>query len=97
MILIRNGTLYTMESDEIMQGDLLIKDGKIAKISKNISETSEMTVIDAKGLMVFPGFIDAHSHIGISEEKIGVQGDDCNSNCKRGLSCNCRTFFSITQ
>lgn len=78
MILIRNGTLYTMESDEIMQGDLLIKDGKIAKISKHISETSEITVIDAKGLMVFPGFIDAHSHIGISEEKIGVQGDDCN-------------------
>ena len=37
-----------------------------------------VSAIDAKGLNVFPGFIDAHSHIGISEEKVSVLGDSCN-------------------
>ena len=37
-----------------------------------------MRIIDASGLRVYPGFIDAHSHIGISEEKKTSQGDECN-------------------
>lgn len=78
MLLIKNGTLYTMESEEPLCADLLIKDGRIAEISKHITLTADMEVIDAEGMRVLPGFIDAHSHIGLSEEKTGVQGDDCN-------------------
>lgn len=78
MLLIQNGLLYTMEEESPFYGDVLIKDGKIEKIAKKITSGSNMEIIDAKGLNVFPGFIDAHSHIGISEEKISVLGDSCN-------------------
>ncbi len=78
MLLVQNGLVYTMEDENPFYGDILIKDGKIEKIANKITADSSMKVIDAKGLNVFPGFIDAHSHIGISEEKISVLGDSCN-------------------
>jgi len=78
MRLIQNGLLYTMEEEKPFYGDLLIKDGKISKIAEKIETDSNTEIIDAKGKLVFPGFIDAHSHLGISEEKISVLGDSCN-------------------
>ncbi len=78
MLLIQNGTLYTMEDDRPMRADLLVKNGKIAEIAAHISPTGQMRLYDAEGLRVFPGFIDAHSHIGIAEEKTSVQGDSSN-------------------
>ena len=87
MLLIQNGLLYTMESEKAVHSDLLIADGKIAKIAKNISRTDRMQVIDASGLRVYPGFIDAHSHIGISEEKKTGQGDECNENTNPITPC----------
>jgi len=78
MLLIQNGLLYTMEDDAPFQGDLLIKNGKIDKIAEHIEASEEMEVYDAKGLHVFPGFIDAHSHLGLAEEKVSVLGDSCN-------------------
>ena len=77
MLLIENGTLHTME-DGTFDGDLLIKEGKIVKIAPHIEAPEQAERVDARGLHVFPGFIDAHSHIGISEEKAGKDGDDCN-------------------
>jgi len=78
MLLIQNGYLYTMEEEKPFYGDILIKDGKIERIADKITAGSNMEVMDASGLNVFPGFIDAHSHIGISEEKVSVLGDSCN-------------------
>ncbi len=80
MLLIQNGLLYTMESEQPFYGDLLIKNGKIEEIAPSISKTDAMEVLDAEHLFVFPGFIDAHSHIGISEEKETGIGDECNEN-----------------
>lgn len=78
MLLIQNGLLYTMEAEHPIRADILIKDKKIEKISERIQPKESMEVFDASGLNVFPGFIDAHSHIGISEEKKTVQGDRSN-------------------
>lgn len=78
MLLIKNGTLYTMEKNEAIRADLLIDKGKIARISSDIEPTEKMEVIDATNKRVYPGFIDAHSHIGISEEKKTPIGDECN-------------------
>lgn len=78
MLLIKDGLLYTMESHRPVKADLLIKDGKIAKIEPDITSQEGAQIFDAHGLLVFPGFIDSHSHIGISQEKITTQGDECN-------------------
>ena len=80
MLLIKNGLLYTMEQKKEVKADLLIKDGKIEKIAKNIEVKEQMQVIEAAEMRVYPGFIDAHSHIGISEEKISGLGDESNEN-----------------
>ena len=78
MLLIKKGIVFTMETNEEKQSDLLIDEGKIVQIGGNITPTERMQIIDATGLRVYPGFIDAHSHIGISEEKKTSQGDECN-------------------
>lgn len=63
-ILIKNATVWTNESDGILQNtDVLLKDGKISKIGKNISE-SGATVVDGTGKHLTSGIIDEHSHIG---------------------------------
>ena len=78
MLLIQNGTLYTMESDKPLQADLLIQDGKIAKIAPKIRAQKGMRTLDASGKRVYPGFIDAHSHIGIAQEQKTSQTDASN-------------------
>lgn len=78
MLLIQNGLLYTMEKNSALRADLLLDKGKIAEISEIITPTERMEVFDARGMHVFPGFIDAHSHIGISEERTNGQIDESN-------------------
>lgn len=80
MILIKNGKILTMAGVNFDSGCVLIKDKKIFKVSKEIRESdyNVTQVIDAKGMWVMPGLIEAHCHIGISEEKKGFEGDDCN-------------------
>lgn len=78
MLLIQNGILHTMEADDPIQADMLIKNGKIAKIAGKILPEKGLRVINAEGLNVYPGFIDAHSHIGIAEEQTTAQTDASN-------------------
>lgn len=64
-VLIKNGTVLTITKGTLEATDVLVRDGKILQIGKNISTPSGFTVIDATGLFVMPGIIDAHSHAGI--------------------------------
>ena len=63
MYVIKNGTLYTMDQQGVLEADLLIENGKIVKIGQNLSAEGA-TVIDAAGKCITPGFVDPHSHIG---------------------------------
>lgn len=91
MLLIVNGLLHTMESDTPLRADILVNGGKIVKIKKRIVPSEGTEVFDAENLNVYPGFIDAHSHIGICEDKISSQNDTSNENtnpitpCIRGI------------
>ncbi|CEO33862.1 amidohydrolase [Paraclostridium sordellii] len=78
MLLIKNGKILTMTGKNLHNGCVLIKDKKIIEINETIEETKLMTVIDAKGAWVMPGIIEAHCHIGLSEEGIRFEGDDIN-------------------
>lgn len=87
MLLIKNGILHTMETKKAIRADILAKDGVIVEISGNIAPAENTEIFDAKGMNVFPGFIDAHSHIGILEEKTSKQGDDCNEGTNPVTPC----------
>jgi imidazolonepropionase-like amidohydrolase len=62
--LIRHVTIYTGTGTEIDDGDVLLKDGKIAAVGKSLSADGA-TVIDGTGKYVTPGIIDIHSHLGV--------------------------------
>ena len=64
-VLIKNGTVLTITEGIKENTDVLIQKGKITKIAQNINAPSGVKVIDASGMHVMPGIIDAHSHIGI--------------------------------
>jgi imidazolonepropionase-like amidohydrolase len=72
-ILIKNATVWTNEKDGVLQNtDVLIRNGKIASIGKNLSE-SGARVIDGTGKHVTPGIIDEHSHIAAASINEGGQ------------------------
>jgi len=77
MILIKNGLTYTMETAPEKM-DILVEDGKIKALGHNLNVPEDCDVIDANGKMVFPGFIDAHCHLGMWEDAIGFEGADGN-------------------
>ncbi|SEW57480.1 amidohydrolase family protein [Chitinophaga arvensicola] len=62
-VLIKNGTIITMDPSiaDLSGGDILIQHGKIQAIGKGL-EQEHMEIIDASGMIVFPGFVDAHRH-----------------------------------
>ena len=85
MLYIIGGTVVTMEGEIWEKGYLCIKDGKIEDLGEMkdgapfpLEEGEEVSVIYAAGYLVFPGLIEAHCHMGITEEKKGMEGDDCN-------------------
>lgn len=82
MLLIRNGRVETMAGTVLQKGDVLCRNGKIERIAPQIvlPKDADVQVIDASGCLVLPGLIEAHCHVGITEEKKGMEGDDCNEN-----------------
>lgn len=80
MILLKNiHKLFTMGPQGILEGiDVLVDGKKIVKIGKDIKVEGNVEVIDATNKYVYPGFIDAHCHIGLFEEAIGFEGNDGN-------------------
>ena len=77
MLFIKNGVINTV-TNGIIHGDILIENGKIIEIGTNISHPQDAQVIDANGNQVYPGFIDAHTHLGLWEDGMGFEGADGN-------------------
>ena len=73
MICIKNGRVHDAVHREPYAADILIENGKIVKIGENLTAGE---VIDASGLEVYPGFVDAHTHIGL--DGYGEPGADYN-------------------
>ena len=66
VLAIKGGEIHTISQGVIKKGTVLIEDGKILSVGKNISIPAGAKVIDAKGLIITPGIIDARSSFGIS-------------------------------
>lgn len=74
-VCIKNGLIHDAIHPESYAADLLIENGKIAAIAPGLTGD---TVIDAAGLSVYPGFVEAHSHIGLDGSGTGAEGRDYN-------------------
>lgn len=79
-MLIKDAKIITMTEKSYESGCILIYNKVIKKVAENINndENNDNIIINAKGKWVMPGLIDAHCHVGISEEKKGLEGNDCN-------------------
>lgn len=77
-MLIQNGLIHDAIHPEPYVAHIAIREGKIAAIGPDLAPEQGETVIDAKGLRVYPGFIDAHSHLGLDNYGMGFEGHDYN-------------------
>lgn len=73
--IIRGGFIHPVIGQPF-KGDVSIENGKIKKLAKNIEDDGE--IVNAEGKFIFPGFIDAHSHLGLFEEGVGSVYQDGN-------------------
>ena len=70
-ILVRNARVWTSADAGILeQTDVLMREGKIAQIGKNLEAPTDAVIIDATGKDMTPGLIDCHSHTGIDRGSI---------------------------
>lgn len=73
MTIIQNGTLVS--SSRIWKADLAMENGKITAMEDHITPSQEDTVFDASGCLIFPGFIDPHTHLDM-DSGVTVTADD---------------------
>src|ERR1051326_5161792 len=71
---IRNARVVTVSGPEIENGTVVIRDGKIEAVGANVSIPSGAQMIDARGLSVYPGMIDAGTNMGLVEVPQGANG-----------------------
>src|SRR5438034_737931 len=64
-VLIRNATILTAASQEIPNGSILFRDGRIVAVGATVQAPPDAVVVDATGKFVTPGLIDDHSHLGV--------------------------------
>ncbi|MCC6770609.1 MAG: amidohydrolase family protein [Gemmatimonadaceae bacterium] len=64
LLAVRGATVHTATGAPIADATILVRDGRIAAVGRNVSVPAGALVIDATGKVIVPGFIDEHSHIG---------------------------------
>lgn len=67
VVLIQNADIYPVTGVMLKGGSLLIQDGKIVDIAAKIVAPKGATVLDGKGLRVYPGWIDSATQLGLEE------------------------------
>lgn len=65
ILLLKNANIITVTGKDIEGGDILIKNGKISALGKNIQAPKDAKIVDLNGKWVIPGIIDSHSHIAV--------------------------------
>lgn len=80
MLLIKQGTIYDAVHEEPYVEDILVEKGQIKQIAPVLEGKiiNEAKILDASGLNVYPGFVEAHCHLGLDGYAIGFEGADYN-------------------
>lgn len=77
-MLFYNAEIFTACSDFIKNGYVLIKDGRIIDVGPMEFCPNDEEKYDLSGFTLYPGFIDAHCHLGMWEDGLSFEGDDGN-------------------
>ncbi|XOQ44720.1 MAG: Atrazine chlorohydrolase [Clostridium sp.] len=78
-MLICNAKIYTMAGQVIPEGSVRVTNGKIETVSSTqLAPRPDEKVLNLHGAGLYPGFIDAHTHIGMWEDGLTFEGDDGN-------------------
>ncbi|MBN9656381.1 amidohydrolase [Halobacillus sp. GSS1] len=75
---IKNVNIHPITSPSIKNGCVHVVDGKIHDYGENIEIPEQAEFIDGKGLDLYPGFVDVHTHLGLYDEGTGWAGSDAN-------------------
>ncbi|HEX9064039.1 MAG TPA: amidohydrolase [Streptosporangiaceae bacterium] len=78
VLAITGGRIVPVNGPEIESGTVLVENGTITQVGASVEVPAGAEVVDAAGSWVLPGFIDAHAHVGVSEEAEGWAGQDTN-------------------
>lgn len=93
-MLIKNGLIHDAIHAEPYYADIRTEGTVIKKIAPGLSPVDGEEVIDASGLQVYPGFIDAHSHLGLDNYGMGYEGHDYNE-MNDIVACHLRALDSF--
>ena len=63
-MIIRNALIHDAVHPEPFRGDILIENGRFVSVGEAVTR-EDAEILDAEGLNAYPGFVDAHSHIGL--------------------------------
>src|SRR5688572_2804288 len=64
-VMIRNATIMTATGQEIPGASIVLRDGKIVAVGREVAPPPDAEIVDGTGKFVTPGVIDTHSHIGV--------------------------------
>lgn len=78
MLAFIHATIYPISSPKIENATLLIQDGKILQVGQQISISADAEVVDCQGQVLLPGWVDAHTHVGLWGEAEGRASYDGN-------------------
>ncbi|MFC0273829.1 amidohydrolase [Metabacillus herbersteinensis] len=92
--LFKRATIFPITSHVMYESDLLVANGKIHSIGKNLSYPEGTHIIDCEEQYIFPGFIDVHTHLGLYDEGTGWAGNDANETIEP-LSPHIRALDSV--
>lgn len=76
-MILYNAAINSMKEEKFI-GYVIIENGKIAEVAKGSPNGLCSSDIDCHEADMYPGFIDTHTHLGIIENALGFEGDDCN-------------------
>ena len=77
-MLIKNGTIHDAVHEAPYVADIAVENSKIKAIAPGLKPAKGEEVLDAAGKQVFPGMVDAHSHVGLDDFGLGNAGKDYN-------------------
>lgn len=77
-MIIKNGLIHDAVNREPYVADIRVEEGKIKEIGKSLTAAENEKVKDVTGLSVYPGFVEAHCHLGLDGWGIGFEGADYN-------------------